>query len=139
VSIPGLFPPLREGERILVDGAVRDNVPVASLRRQHPTPLEVIAIDVGKQGGVAAGALSGSGAVSGWRHMADRLNPRSSIESGPSVAGLMMRVLELSGQDSADDADLIIRPDLSGLSITKFRQIELFEKAGYDATLAALA
>ncbi|KAF1084872.1 NTE family protein RssA [Sporotomaculum syntrophicum] len=52
VAIPGIFEPVRFGERILVDGGVRENVPAYVLRRMGAD--FVIAVDVGYGGrGVA--------------------------------------------------------------------------------------
>lgn len=52
VAMPGIFEPVRLGERILVDGGVRENVPAYVLRRMGAD--FVIAVDVGYGGrGVA--------------------------------------------------------------------------------------
>jgi predicted acylesterase/phospholipase RssA len=44
MSLPGLAPPLRDGQRILVDGGVLDNLPVETMTRAEAGP--VIAVDV---------------------------------------------------------------------------------------------
>ena len=138
VSIPGLLPPVRDGEKLLVDGAVLDNLPVAALRRGHPGPLKVIAIDVGKDATMSAGAMPEGSHHSGWRIMAERLNPRRKAPDIPSIAQLLMRVMELSGSESAVAADVVIRPDLRGMGLSDFTHIDRFETAGYDAVVAAL-
>ena len=138
LSIPGLLPPLREGNSLLVDGAVLDNLPVTALRAGHPGPLEVIAIDVGKDGTVDAGGMQEGGQQSGWRLMFDKLHPRRSVADIPSMAQLLMRVMELAGSKGEVPAEVTIRPDLEGMGLSDFTHIDRFEKAGYDAVVAAL-
>jgi predicted acylesterase/phospholipase RssA/CRP-like cAMP-binding protein len=138
VSIPGILPPVRSGDRLLVDGAVRDNLPIATLRAAHPTPMRVIAVDVGKEGRFTAGDTPDGGHVSGWRLMARRLHPRRSDPGVPSIASMVMRVVELAGDEPSAPADVLIRPDLSELSLGDFECIDDFEQAGYEATITAL-
>jgi NTE family protein len=138
VSIPGLLPPMRDGERLLVDGAVRDNLPVSALRRGHPGPLHVIAVDVGKDGTLGAGAMPEGGHQSGWRLALDRLHPRRPATMMPSMPQLLMRVMELAGNEQASAPDLLVKPDLSGMGLSDFARIDRFEQAGYDAVSAAL-
>jgi predicted acylesterase/phospholipase RssA len=138
VSIPGVLPPVRIGDRLLVDGAVRSNLPIGPLRAGHPTPMTVIAIDVGKDGALPAGETPGGGGVSGWKLVARRLDPRRSKPSVPSMSQVLMRVMELAGDDGDAVADRVIRPDLSRLGVGDFAEIDSFAKAGYDATIDAL-
>ncbi|MDH3754911.1 MAG: patatin-like phospholipase family protein [Acidimicrobiia bacterium] len=138
LSIPGLFPPVRDGDRLLVDGAVRDNLPIANLRGAHPTPLRVIAIDVGKEGFLDPGTTPERGHVSGWSLLAQRLNPRRADPDIPTMAQVLMRVVDLAGIDHGAEPDVLIRPDLRSLGLGEFTQIDAFEQAGYDATIAAL-
>ncbi len=139
VSIPGVLPPIRLDDRLLVDGAVLNNLPIASLRAGHPTPMKVIAIDVGKDGFLAAGETPDDGHVSGWRLMARRVHPRRPDPGVPSMAQMLMRVMELAGDDTNAVADQVIRPDLSALGLADFEQIDGFELAGYEATIEALS
>jgi NTE family protein len=138
LSIPGLLPPVREGDRLLVDGALLDNLPVAALRAGHPGPLRVIAIDVGKDGTVDAGGMPEGGQQSGWRLMFDRLHPRRSVADIPSIAQLLMRVMELAGSEGRVPPEATIRPDLEGMGLSDFTHIDRFEKAGYEAVIKAL-
>lgn len=139
VSIPGVLPPVRMGERLLVDGAVRSNLPIGPLRAGHPTPMTVIAIDVGKDGVLPAGETPGGGEVSGWKLVARRLDPRRAKPRVPSVSQVLMRVMELAGDDGDAVADRVIRPDLSELGVGDFAQIDQFAQAGYDATVSSFA
>lgn len=138
LSIPGVFPPIRDGERLLVDGAVLDNLPINSIRNAHPSPMKVIAVDVGKDSGLTAGRTPEDGAVSGWSQLRRRILRRPS--SGvPNMGQIMMRVVELAGTDSGGVADTYIRPDLSGLGIGDLSEMKAFEEAGYEAAIQALS
>lgn len=138
LSIPGVFPPLRDGDRLLVDGAVRDNLPVSSLREAHPTPMKVIAIDVGKEGFLEPGETPDRGALSGWSLVRQRLNPRRAHPNIPTMVQVLMRVVDLAGQQNGDPPEVLVRPRLQSLRLSEFTQIDSFDRAGYDAVIAAL-
>jgi EmrB/QacA subfamily drug resistance transporter len=48
LSIPGVFPPRRDGQRLLVDGGVLDNLPVHVLNERDEGPI--IAVNIGMGG-----------------------------------------------------------------------------------------
>ena len=54
------------------------------------------------------------------------------------MAQLLIRVMELGVGESAEPPDIVIRPDLGGMGLANFTDIDRFELAGYDAVLAAL-
>ena len=49
-----------------------------------------------------------------------------------------MRVMELAGGEGELPPEVTIRPDLEGMGLSDFAHIDRFEKAGYDAVVAAL-
>jgi NTE family protein len=136
LSIPGAFTPMRQGDRLLVDGGVLDNLPIRSTRAAHPGPLEIIAVDVGDSKAIVPGTTPEDGTLSGWGHLARRAMPRQS-DDVPSIARIMLRVIELSGA-SAGAADHRIRPDLDGFGFGDFSKIDELEQRGYDAAMAVL-
>ncbi len=54
VSIPVLFPPMRFGDRLLVDGGVLDNLPVRLLTERDEGPIVAVNIAMGGGGGGCA-------------------------------------------------------------------------------------
>ncbi len=138
MSIPVIFPPVRVDDRLLVDGAVRNNLPIDALRRRHPGPILTIASDVGKDGGLMAGATPDSGTISGWSELRSRIR-RSKDAAAPSIPQLVMRVMELAGDADVGSADHLIRPDLTGLNLADFSSLAEFDRAGYDATMQLFA
>ncbi len=63
-SIPGVFPPLRQGNDLLVDGGVLENLPVGEMRRLHDGAF-VVAVDVSNKRDLVAGDLPGRGSSPG--------------------------------------------------------------------------
>lgn len=136
-SIPGVFPPMRNADGdVLVDGGVLDNMPVGIMRSRHDG-VSVIAIDVGSQRDVRAGALPESGVVSGWRWLLDRVNPRAQSQDMVGAIKVLMRITELGGRDD-DKGDLYIRPVVDGVAMLDFGAFDRLVDAGYEAgTVAA--
>ena len=71
-ALPGIFPPVYDGDDVLIDGGVMNNLPT-DVMFERAAGGPVIAIDV-------SGAARGTGApfdtaVSGWRQLGARLNP----------------------------------------------------------------
>ena len=136
-SIPGVFPPMRSARGdLLVDGGVLDNLPVGIMRNEH-RGITVIAVDAGKTRDLAAGTLSGSGVVSGWRQLVGRIDPGARAGDTAGLARILMRLTELGSERDSDRGDLTIRPPVESFSIGDFkafdRLIELGQLAGDQA------
>ena len=135
MSIPGVFPPVAHEGEVLVDGGLVDNLPAGLLRADHPGST-LIAIDVSARKELGVGDLPDSGVVSGWRMVADRLDPR---RRSPDVAGLvrvLTRLSELGHNDEVDDAaDVVIRPDVEAFGMLDFRKFDQIVERGYQATI----
>jgi lysophospholipid hydrolase len=133
-AIPGVYPPVRYGDDLLVDGGVLDNLPIGEMRRREPRST-VIALDVSARSDLQAGDLPGGGVVSGWRTLGQRLNP---LVPTPDIAGItriLMRLTELSStaREAQERADLTIRPDVSDYGMMDFASMDPLIRAGYTA------
>lgn len=130
-SVPGLFPPVLVGDRLLVDGGLVANMPTAIARRRHPNAT-LIAIDVGDPAGIVTGQATADGIVSGW----DRLRRRT-VDDTVTLPRLLMRLTELGRDDSTESADVTISPDVRGFGLTEIRSareiIARGEAAGREA------
>ena len=110
MAVPGVFAPVRWGERVLIDGGVANNLPVSVARSLSDRP--VIAIDV--------------------------LRPRPDMPER-SVLDLGVRALRLlienARPDTGSDPDILVLPDIEpGLSETYFpADAGGVLEAGYDA------
>lgn len=132
-SVPGLFPPVRVGDRLLVDGGLVANMPTEIARRRHPNAT-LIAVDVGDPAGIVTGGSNGDGIVNGW----DRLRRRTEPDS-VTLPRILMRLTELGRHDSTDSADVTISPDVRGFGITETKHARDIVIRGYEAGKAAAA
>jgi len=119
VRMPGIYAPLRMSDRLHVDGTVLDNLPVDALADRDDGPI--IAVDVG---------LGASG-----RRRVDP--PRM-----PSLAETLLRTALLGSADSMRDARaraaLVISPDVGGVGMFEWHEIDTARDAGRRAAEEAL-
>ena len=119
MSIPSILAPVEIDGRLLVDGGVSDNVPV-DVARALCQPDVVIAVDVGAP-----------------------LEPASQLTSVLSITNQLTSILTVrSAQEqikTLDRRDILITPDLTGLSSIAFERSADAVQAGYNAALARRA
>ncbi len=140
MSIPGIFPPVSQGDDVLVDGGLVDNLPVGEMRRGHEG-ITVVAVDVGVQRGVTSGDLPDSTVLDGWRLLVDRLHPR---RTSPDVAGILTvltRLTELGGGGGAevDRGDVLVVPEVEGFPLLAFDRFDELVDVGERAGRRVLA
>lgn len=110
-SIPGFFTPVERDGRLLVDGGVRNNVPVTAARALGAD--FVIAVD-----------LSG------------RVDPTPLRRN---IFGIMLRSWEIMAHDKRTEevagADILIRPRVEKLGSVNLEAADAYIKAGYEAAM----
>jgi predicted acylesterase/phospholipase RssA len=120
ISLPGVAPPRRDGDRLLVDGGVLDNLPVDVLAESGEGP--VIAVDVMARG-LPRSAQRGSDAL-------------------PSMIETLGRAMTLASRRTVDDqrarADVVIDPDVGDIGLLEFAGIDRAIAAGRRAAWAAI-
>lgn len=131
VAVPGLFPPVALGDRLLVDGGLVANLPVGIAAARHPG-ARIVAVDVGDPTGIDNSGIDGSGVVNGWNLLRRR-------GSGVTLARVLMRLTELGQSEATDLADIVIRPDVSGFGLTDTKPARTIMQRGYEAAEAAVA
>jgi NTE family protein len=108
VALPGIVPPVRLGERVLVDGGVLDNLPVAEMARTGEGP--VIAVDV---------------------------TARYDAAARPGIRETLLRTLVLGSSDTAlaaqAHADAVIEPDVAGIGMLDFSRLDELVRRGREA------
>ena len=138
LAIPGVYPPVAAGDgRLLVDGGVMDNLPVAAMAATAEGP--VIAVDVSHRGGAVAPPVR------------PRLEPlrrpfrrmlTGSEEPLPRVGETLLRTLALASVDTAGagarHADLVIAPQIEGVRMLEWQKLGAARAMGRDAAKAAL-
>jgi predicted acylesterase/phospholipase RssA len=112
MAVPGMFAPVRWGERVLIDGGIADNLPVAVARALSERP--VIAVDV----------LS----------PAESLDERGALDLG--VRALRLLIGNARPKENAE-ADVLVRPRIEpGFSEGYFpADASGLIRAGYGATI----
>lgn len=132
ISLPGILPPVVDGEDILVDGAVLNNFPVDCMRDLQ-------------QGFVIGSDVSGQPEGLNKEEFVRPLNfwqwvARNGFSSPPPIAGLLMRAATVRNDPKFghDQADLIILPDLPGIELRDWTAYDAAVEAGYVAAKAAL-
>jgi NTE family protein len=137
-AIPGVFPPVVTGGRLLVDGGVLDNLPVATMARSGEGP--VIAVDV-------------TGGIGRFQHMARPglvrvAKPIRQVLTGseaavPGLAETMVRTLTVGSIDTVAaarlHAELVITPHVDGIGLTEWGAIARVRELGRQAAREALA
>ena len=133
LAIPGVFPPVSDGGRLLVDGAVLDNLPASAMADRGDGP--VIAVDAtGPQrqlkpaqrplptriGRSVRRALTGS----------DQTIPR--------FTETIVRSMTVGSANSAAAADLVITPAIEGIGLLDWKAIDRMRELGREAARKAL-
>ncbi len=111
--IPGIFNPVEIDDTMLLDGGIVENVPINTLRKIGAE--FIIGVD---------------------------LNANHNYQKPGNILDVLMNSFHFIMQQSAklqtEDADFLIKPDLSSFDRTDTSQIEELIKKGYDDTLSAL-
>ena len=114
-AIPGLFNPVEDGERLLIDGGALDNLPVA------------IARDMGADYVIAVDLLPLPTTPAAW--------PKNILDMWSlSIYTIMRRTRTWEGQT----ADVLIQPDIAHTSFVDFGQVDLLAQKGREAALEHL-
>jgi NTE family protein len=139
VAIPAFVPPVAIGDRLLVDGGVLDNLPVARMPRDEGP---VIAVNVSSSSAPPPPPTR-------WRRPRTRKMAAAvrRVVTGVEAPRLgfaqsLMRSVVLGAQDAAAAAshsDLLISPDVSGVDLLDWKAMPAMRSAGRAATREVLA
>ena len=131
-AIPVLGPAQIRGRRILVDGSLVDNLPVAEMAALGEGPI--IAVDVK--------ATVERSASSRGRRRSDDIDGEPELRT-PSLGETLARVLLIGSTNTSENArrhaDWMIRPTDDGVGLLEFHQLDQAREAGRAAARKALA
>jgi predicted acylesterase/phospholipase RssA/CRP-like cAMP-binding protein len=139
-AIPGVMPPVPEGDHLLVDGGVLNNLPIDIAREIAPTG-DIIAVDVAPPRGPGSHGDYGL-SVSGWTVLGSRLKRR--IRHYPGISAVLMRSMIISSMRERDSqvasglADCYLDLDMRGVSILDFSNPAAVAARGYEAAMPIL-
>ena len=132
-SIPGLVPPVRFADDLLVDGGLLDNLPVAAMRERCRG--RVVASDVS----VAVDPLMHPSAVR-RRPRLGRFGPPPRM---PGIGPILMRTVELASVRDAREAgipaDLYLEPPVDHVGMSDFERLDESVALGYEHACEELA
>ncbi len=133
ISLPGVMPPVCQGDNVLVDGAVMKNFPADVMRSFHLGPI--VGVDVTRGRSITAEDVKPR-TVWRWIFSGD-------WRRGPPIVSLLMRAATVtSGRDliaSREATDVLITPGVDGVEIRNWRAFEPAVESGYRAGQEALA
>lgn len=132
LAIPGLLPPVVDGQSVLVDGAVFNNFPVNELKSFH-RGLN-IGSDVTRTNAICADDFVDPPGFFGWAM-------RHGLSDPPPIASLLLRAATAGTLDqhaaTRDAADLLILPELD-MDLREWRRFDDAVEAGYEAATAMI-
>ncbi len=132
IAIPGLLPPVVDGEDVLVDGAVFNNFPVVELRAFH-RGLN-IGCDVTRTNSIRASDFVDPPSFAGWVR-------KNGLSDPPPIASLLMRAATVGTLSQharfRDATDVLILPDLD-MDLREWKRFDDAVEAGYRATMEVL-
>jgi len=132
IAIPGLLPPVVDGDAVLVDGAVFNNFPIAELKAFHRGVN--VGCDVTRARGLRAADFVDPPGFVGWAATYGLSDP-------PPIASLLMRAATVGtmAQHAAlrAEADVLVLPQID-LDLREWRRFDDALEAGYRAANEAL-
>jgi NTE family protein len=131
-ALPGVLPPVVQGEDVLVDGAIMNNFPADLLRAVNPGPI--IGVDVTRGRSIDAHDVA---PASLWRWLL-----AGDWRKGPPIVSLLMRAATMGTARgiaiSRSAADVLILPEVDDIEIRDWRAYAQAVAAGERAADEAL-
>jgi predicted acylesterase/phospholipase RssA/CRP-like cAMP-binding protein len=136
-SLPGVLVPVIDGERILVDGGVVNNLP-ADLVKQRGGGA-VFGVKAAPSDDLVAPA---GGFPSGWKLAWHRLMPGLSPIPAPRLGDLLVRTMTVGSAERmaqvTRSVDVLIEPEVADFGMLQFKAIDALIERGFAAGMDAL-
>jgi NTE family protein len=133
ISLPGVLPPVADGNSVLVDGAVMKNFPADVMRAFQLGPI--VGVDVTRGRSITADDVDRPTSLWRWLWSGE-------WRKGPPIVALLMRAATVStGRDlaaSREASDVLITPKLNEIDIRDWKAFEPAVAAGRAAAALAL-
>jgi NTE family protein len=131
-ALPGVLPPVIQGDDVLVDGAIMNNFPADLLHALNPGPI--VGVDVTRGRSIEAHDVT---PASLWRWLAS-----GDWRKGPPIVSLLMRAATMGTARGAaaarSAADVLILPMVDHIEIRDWRAYDAAVAAGEAAAVEAL-
>lgn len=133
ISLPGVLPPVADGNSVLVDGAVMKNFPADVMRAFQLGPI--VGVDVTRGRSITADDVDRPTSLWRWLWSGE-------WRKGPPIVALLMRAATVStGRDlaaSREASDVLITPKLNEIDIRDWKAFDPAVAAGRAAAALAL-
>jgi len=133
IALPGILPPVVEGDNVLVDGGVMRNLPIDLMQDMHDGPI--VAVDVSIDTGLTPRDIETPRSLARWVLS-------GAWRKGAPIVSLLLRSATVTATRDViaarGAADVFIAPELDGVEIRDWRAFEPAVEAGYRAAAWAL-
>jgi NTE family protein len=133
IALPGILPPVVDGDSVLVDGGVMRNLPIDLMQDMHDGPI--VAVDVSIDKGLAPRDIEPPRSLARWVLS-------GAWRKGAPIVSLLLRSATVTATRDViaarGSADVFIAPELDGVEIRDWRAFEPAVDAGYRAAMRAL-
>jgi NTE family protein len=130
-AIPGVLPPVLSRGRVLVDGGVIDNLPVAEMRKRLAG--EIIAVDVGGNYRLET-SLEETELPPWWRLLPEFFG----LRRRPGLGQILLRSGMVNSAATAQRrrrlTRLLLRPELPGIELLDWKKFDRVIELGYQYT-----
>lgn len=131
ISLPGILPPVVDGEKLLVDGGLINNFPTDIMSAMHRG--QNIGIDVAREGTIDPKDYMDAPGFFRWIR-------KHGLKAAPPIVGLLMRSATTRRESTMlyHPADIMITPDVDGVDLRSWKEYDRAVEEGYEATRAVL-
>lgn len=137
IAIPGILPPVCSEGRVLVDGGVIDNLPVAAMRQLNPGP--VIGVDIAGHHALAT-SLDETDLPPAWQLVAQRWRGQP---QRPGILRILLRAgmvnSAATAENNAAQSNLMLTPPMDSFDLLDWQRFDDAIDIGYRYTRDRLA
>ncbi|MBT8048926.1 MAG: patatin-like phospholipase family protein, partial [Gammaproteobacteria bacterium] len=136
-ALPGIIPPAVVNQRLTIDGAVVNNLPVDIMRKKPVN--RIIAVDLGSADEMK---VDYSSVPSPWAVFRGRYLPFAPKHRVPSLSNIMLKATLLGTlervREQGKQADILLNPPVRQFGMTEVKSFEKIVQAGYQHAISEL-
>lgn len=137
-SIPGVLPPMVEGNRLLIDGSSVNNLPVELIRELGAARIVAADLDLKIER-----ELDYTEVPSPWRVLAGRFLPGMKRIPVPGLMNVVMKSTMIAGMERAgrtrETVDLYLSPQVQRIGLLRWEAFDQLVEIGYRHAIDALS
>ncbi len=134
VALPGVFPPAVDGNHLLIDGGILNNLPVDIMRQRFDISVVAVDLHVRKEY-----ELEYAQVPSAWQVLKSRLLPFGKRIPVPGITTIVMKATEIGSiihaSRNREAADLVLNPPVGRFGILDVKAFDQIVRLGYEHTL----